>query len=180
MSDWDSAMAIELVYSMWIRRRDAHSFNRSNVGGLPVFFDHGAAFHAERESRSIEGFFRSGDNPGCAGLWRMEQISADDCGTEIQRQNQRARFAKNSVDRHVYQPIRNPDQFHSALDRARDYIKTVSAADIKTALIKAGYHFPARLLLTRLLLTNQRRLDQELLKLKSILAPPTTGSGRHL
>src|SRR5438067_1264101 len=44
IQDLDSAIAGELVFSTWIRRRDAHAWNRTYVSGVPIFFDHHIAF----------------------------------------------------------------------------------------------------------------------------------------
>lgn len=41
--DLNSAVASELVFSLWIRRRDAHTANRGYIDGIPVFFDHQTA-----------------------------------------------------------------------------------------------------------------------------------------
>lgn len=43
-TDIDRAVASELVYSLWIRRRDTHAANRAYINCVPVFFDHQTAF----------------------------------------------------------------------------------------------------------------------------------------
>jgi hypothetical protein len=63
-------IAGELVFSLWVRRRDAHPWNRAYVGGVPGFFDHHTAFGAEADNVSLDGFFREGDNAGFTSRWR--------------------------------------------------------------------------------------------------------------
>lgn len=64
----DEAVAGEIVFSLWTRRRDAHLYNREYVGGVPVFFDHGASL--EPRPTPIGEFLASSD-PGYAGSWRL-------------------------------------------------------------------------------------------------------------
>jgi hypothetical protein len=70
IQDLDEAVASELVFSLWIRRRDTHAFNRVYVDGIPVFFDFNAAFDAEVINADPDGFFRAG-NLGFVQSWRV-------------------------------------------------------------------------------------------------------------
>jgi hypothetical protein len=74
--DPDSSLAGELVFSLWVRRRDAHPWNRAYVNGLPGFFDHHIAFGAEAENTTIDGFFRDGGDAGYVSRWRIRQFPA--------------------------------------------------------------------------------------------------------
>ena len=67
----DEAVAAELVFSLWIRRRDAHAANRAYTEQVPVFFDHQTAFLSEPELADLEGFFRAGPDAGHASRWRV-------------------------------------------------------------------------------------------------------------
>src|SRR5262249_37808353 len=63
----DSATAGELVFSLWVRRRDAHAENRGyNPDGIPVFFDFDLAFCMDGRSTELQDFF-SYTGPGDAG-----------------------------------------------------------------------------------------------------------------
>jgi hypothetical protein len=57
LGDNDAAIAAELVFCLWVRRRDPHAWNRAYVRGVPVFFDQHVAF----DDRSLEDFFETGD-----------------------------------------------------------------------------------------------------------------------
>ena len=165
----NSAMASELVFSMWIRRRDAHSCNRSFTAGVPVFYDHEVAFLGERNLRKIGNFFRTGPDPGYAGLWRLERVPAHDYSTISLRQKERERFSGDQAGRHVYLPIHDKTRFAAELDNARDQIKALPAAVITSSVRKAGFGFPLRGMIVRFLITNQNRIDSEIVRLKSVL-----------
>lgn len=67
------ATAAELVLSLWIRRRDAHPYNRAYTSdGTPVFFDFGVAFGGEPWLDA--GRFFSPRGPGQAGSWRVREL----------------------------------------------------------------------------------------------------------
>ncbi len=72
--DPDRATAGELVFSLWVRRRDAHAWNRAYVDGVPGFFDHHIAFGAEDANRSLDGFFREGGDAGYVSRWRVQVL----------------------------------------------------------------------------------------------------------
>jgi len=80
-SDLDKAIAGELVFSLWVRRRDAHPWNRAYVTGVPGFFDHHIAFGAEDHNRSLDGFFRDGGDAGYVSRWRARAISEGEVPT---------------------------------------------------------------------------------------------------
>jgi hypothetical protein len=74
IKDLDEAVATELVFSLWIRRRDAHPENRAYVQGIPLFFDHQTAFLGEPWLRHLNVFFSEGPDAGYAGRWRIREI----------------------------------------------------------------------------------------------------------
>ncbi len=68
----EEAVATELVYSILIRRRDAHIDNRAYVKGIPIFFDFHIAFLGELDLADINVFFSQTQDHGRAGLWRVK------------------------------------------------------------------------------------------------------------
>lgn len=68
----EAAVAGELVFSVWTRRRDTHEFNRGYTNYIPVFFDHGVSFEGEK---NIDVFF-SRTGKGFAGSWRVKVINS--------------------------------------------------------------------------------------------------------
>ncbi len=83
----DSATAGELVFSLCIRRRDAHAENRGyNSDGIPVFFDFHLAFCMDGRSTKLQDFFGH-TGPGDAGTWRVQEAMPEQIpiSTEIAR-----------------------------------------------------------------------------------------------
>jgi hypothetical protein len=165
----DSAIASELVFSMWIRRRDAHSFNRSVVAGTTVFYDHGTAFLGAPALGSIDDFFRTGPDPGYAGLWRLRLTPVHEISTLSLRRKEREQFAERGGDSYNYLLIIDRIRFVAELDIARDQIKSLSQAFIKACVKKAGFGFPLRGIVVRFLLANQNRIESEAIRLKLVL-----------
>lgn len=72
----EEAVATELVYSTWIRRRDTHVHNRAYtyIGGIPIFFDFQTAFLGEKELADIKIFFSEPPvDYGRASAWRVRE-----------------------------------------------------------------------------------------------------------
>ena len=74
LKDPDQALAYELVFSMWIRRRDAHAFNQIYKSGVPIFYDFGTAFLGEPRLADLNRFF------GPAEKFRVARIVEDHAG----------------------------------------------------------------------------------------------------
>lgn len=73
----DDAVAGELVFSLWVRRRDATRSNYTYIHGdvlVPVFFDLSASLDYEDWLRDVNTFFETGkDKVGHAGAWRVKE-----------------------------------------------------------------------------------------------------------
>ena len=83
----DSATASELVFSLWIRRRDAHAENRGyNLDGIPIFFDFDLAFCMDGRGTELQDFFGHTE-PGDAGTWRVQEALPEQMpiSTEVAR-----------------------------------------------------------------------------------------------
>ena len=70
----EDAVAAELVYSLWARRRDTHVDNRAYVDGIPIYFDHEICFLAEPHFVHATAFFEALNDYGHAGFWRVKQV----------------------------------------------------------------------------------------------------------
>jgi len=89
----DQAVAWELVYSVWIRRRDPHAENRAYSNGLPVFFDHHIAF-GEEGMVDLEQFLRPGPDHGYVPNWRVVVCSGRlPTAEETREEERRTNFA---------------------------------------------------------------------------------------
>jgi len=112
VGDLDQAIAGELAYSVWIRRRDPSAWNRVYLDGVPVFFDHHIAFGNEADHRPLAGFLAPGHGGGYASQWRLRELRQDEVPTTtseralplhiaVQRVRSRAAF-----DRHLDDAVR--------------------------------------------------------------------------
>jgi hypothetical protein len=71
----DAAIGGELCFSLWMRRRDPHVWNRAYTpSGLPVFFDLHASLDFEPTLRNLEEFFAVNLH-GHGGAWRVRAHS---------------------------------------------------------------------------------------------------------
>lgn len=162
----ESAIAAEIVFSIWIRRRDAHSYNRNFKNGIPVFYDHQTAFLGEKQLREIDYFFRTGPDPGYAGLWRLDVGDHIEIDTDSLRSQERERFC--GCDHYVALPIRDTNIFHQELNSMVEEIVVIPKADIRRSVQKAGFSFFEQSAVTRFLQENQKQLikDVDLLRSK--------------
>jgi hypothetical protein len=97
----DSATAGELVFSLWVRRRDAHAENRGyNPDGIPVFFDFDLACCMDGRSAELQDFF-SHTGSGDAGTWRVQEASPE----QIPISTEVARRVGHSSSVHLVQSI---------------------------------------------------------------------------
>lgn len=78
----DEAVASELIFSMWVRRRDTHLDNRVYIESMPLFYDFHVAF--DKNLRDINVFFNHGKredggylDKGYVGSWRVKIIKDD-------------------------------------------------------------------------------------------------------
>ena len=72
LQDVDYATAGELVFSLWVRRRDVGNYNRAYThDGVPVFFDYHASLNSEPGLQDSKAFFDRDGPHGHAGNWRV-------------------------------------------------------------------------------------------------------------
>jgi len=137
VQSFDDAIASEIVFSSWIRRRDAHAANRAFVGGIPMFFDFHIAFGCEEGD-----FFRKGSDPGsCSGPdggyvgnWRLWQIKSDYLLRNIALLR-RLEFDKNLAAI----PVINKFHFETALFRTIEQICLFNQKYLYNLIKKAGF-----------------------------------------
>lgn len=70
----EEAVAAELIYSIWIRRRDTHVDNRVYIKGIPIFYDHEVAFLHELDMANSANFFTIPGGYGHPHMWRVKEI----------------------------------------------------------------------------------------------------------
>lgn len=126
----EEAVAAELVYSTWIRRRDTHVDNRCYIDGIPIFFDHHIAFGAEGVL-TAEAFFTAGASYGYATFWRVKEVS--DLMTTLKARG----VDRNIAGAHHY--VQNLDEFKNQLDRKVKELPIVLGSNWKSFILEAGF-----------------------------------------
>lgn len=150
VQDLDEAVASELAYSLWIRRRDTHGFNRAYVDGVPLFFDHGAAFEYERLRR----FFRSGPDNGYVPSWRVVRWEDHPTTLEVRM--------RNAVSARAIHAVADRGRFFERLGGWVDLLRDRSVKSIEDAVRGAGYGRARADQLVRFLIRSQQQLPAAL------------------
>ena len=159
----DEATAYELVYSVWIRRRDAHAFNKVYRKDVPIFFDHQTAFLGEPHLQNIQIFFQEPPNDyGCAGAWRVvlreKEILTND--------------GRNNPIMQAAQFIHNIDAFNEGVRAATEKILTIRIDDLAETIHSAGYNETEAAERIQFLKNNQVSLQEDIEMMKKILFKP--------
>jgi len=126
LADLDQAIAAELAFSVWIRRRDAHPWNRAYVSGIPIFFDHHIAFGAEAENNEINSFFRSGGDGGYTGRWRVRTVPPSEQPTT---QGERV----SSGGQMAIHRVHDLSAFDTHISRAAENIEQIADSELRDA-----------------------------------------------
>lgn len=169
--DPDAALAYELVFSTWIRRRDAHAYNRIFTDGIPIFFDFGTAFLNEQSLVDLGVFFKRGPDTGWAGWWRLQPVG------EIGRDTYRLRCLENmssKVGEHkVLLPVESYGAFLNGLDRCAAEIAALPSERIFSAIEQAGFVDTERDAIQAFLARSQRELPDALEWIQSTVLDPS-------
>lgn len=159
----DEAIANELVYSVWIRRRDAHGHNRVYLQDIPIFFDHQTSFLGERDIADINNFFHEPpSDPGRAGAWRM--VLRD---LEIKTND-----GRNDPVFHAAQFVHNQETFMTNIANAVEKIQRINVDSLSEKIKSAGFTDEETQERLEFLKNNQRTLPQDIEIMKSILLKP--------
>lgn len=144
----EEAVAMELVYSIWIRRRDTHAKNRAYLSGIPIFFDHQTAFLGDHGLEDINYFFH-GQGEGHAGSWRVKEAS-EVITTQIARSRR--------IDTHW---VHNIDIFKEFLELSKRKIRSLSHENIENVVAEVGFTSEQTTQIVSFLVTNLNALDVE-------------------
>ena len=163
----DEAVAAELVFSMWIRRRDTHAFNRVYVDGVPVFFDHHIAFGmVEPMNRSPRWFFRGGPDGGYVSRWRV--TSTDDSPAI----HTLAIRHFNKETNHAVHPVDDVAGFPARLMEWSDRIGDRDLRGLEESVALAGYDGTEAAQISHLLRTSQRALPAMVGRVCTLIREP--------
>jgi hypothetical protein len=135
VQDLDLAVARELVFSLWIRRRDTHSYNRAYLidSNLYVFFDHQTAFLGEPELSDIQVFLDAKKlRAGHANAWAVKEIGCQELSTDFVREYE---TSNRPLSIHFVNDFLN---FERCVEESISFIRTYEW-DYKRAARKAGF-----------------------------------------
>lgn len=157
----DEAVASELVYSTWIRRRDTHVDNRAYVGGLPLFFDHQTAFLGEPELADIVTFFMVPADYGHAGAWRVRQVEDEMITSKIREGN------RTIVGAHHY--VHDLENFKYKIEDAKSALKNSLQDGWENLIVQAGFTDSKKDSITNFLKSNLETLDNDIEVMRQII-----------
>lgn len=163
----EKAVAMELAYSTWIRRRDTHVDNRIYISGIPIFFDHQTAFLSESKYAHTTAFLRFNPDYGHPFFWRVKQISGV-------MTTERARGVNRQEDK-AYHYVNNLDLFKDELDHAEKTLVETMPQNLKSLIKSTGFDDLSVDIINNFLLNNLHMLTNDLKQMKEIIFSSDSG-----
>lgn len=154
----DTAAASELIFSLWIRRRDADVWNRTHLGsGLPVFYDLNACLDFEPALYDIKDFF-SFNRYGYGGSWRVKERSGG--------QSLSTKSLREAKDHFNY--IESKEGFLESTDKVK---KSIRRINLNNPLLyhRAGYSFSDAKRVKSYLKDTLKTLDRDVEVMKEVI-----------
>jgi hypothetical protein len=127
----DNAVAAELVFCLWVRRRDPHAWNRVYVQGVPMFFDQ----HVSFDQRPLDEFFVMGPDGSHPPRWRVRTFETSEGAPFTQGERDAARPLAHEIGLHR---VRSVTAFNEAFDATADHIEKLDADWISHQVQIAG------------------------------------------
>lgn len=162
-ADLNRAVASEIVFSLWIRRRDTHAANRAYIDCIPVFFDHQTAFLGEPRLSDINVFFELGRDAGYAGRWRVELVNTESIisTTEMRRMG-----LERDIALHL---VRDYLNFNNCIEEVAQHVRSDSPRRWRQAARTAGYSKAHAEEITAFLERNRGALGAEIEKMRKVI-----------
>lgn len=127
----EEAVAAELVFSIWIRRRDTHIDNRTYLNGVPIFFDHGVAFLHEPHMAHITIFSRVNSDHGQPNRWRIKLTDHEITTIEIRALDRSTKGAHHFVN--------DIEKFKTEVKKVIKLFQETFNRDLTTEIQQAGF-----------------------------------------
>lgn len=156
----EEAVATELVYSTWIRRRDAHVDNRVYVKGIPIFYDYHVAFLGESDLKDVNIFFAQTSDHGRAGRWRVKVLS--DFLTRLTR-------GITKLEMGAYHYVDALDSFYQYVEKSKILLRERLANQIETRVKQVNFDSNSEVGITDFLKKNVETLDADVNKMIEII-----------
>lgn len=161
--DINAAAASELVFSLWVRRRDTHAANRAYVDGVPVFFDHQTGFLAEPELEDVDYFFSKGIKAGYGSKWRVELVGSE---RVITTKEQRRIGLERNVDHHS---IADLSSFCDSIRATADFLKEQDSTIWLKAIRAACFERHESEEILAFLERNRHQIDADIEKMYEVI-----------
>lgn len=157
----EEAVASELVYSIWIRRRDAHTDNRVYIKGIPIFFDSHVAFLCEPELADINIFFSQTQDHGRAGLWRVKIWN-----------NFLAQFtgAFNAIETGPFHYVNDIYSFYKHVEKSKTKLKERVISQMEECVQKVKFDNTREAEIINFLRKNFETLDEDIAKMLKVIS----------
>ena len=155
----EEAVAAELVYSVWIRRRDAHVDNGVYVKGIPLFYDYHVAFLGETDLADINVFFAQTSDYGRAGRWRVKILN--DFLTQLTR-------GVSKVEMGAYHYVNDLDSFYQYVEKSKARLKEKVTDQIEKLVQQVKFTNTIETQIVNLLKKNLDTLDADVSKMLEI------------
>lgn len=151
----EEAVARELVYSIWIRRRDTHVDNRVYVDGIPIFFDHHISFFAEPKYAHSTAFFKVASDHGHPFYWRVKEITG-------KMNTIKARGVQSSYEK-AYHYVNDIDKFKIELKLAEKLLKDSDFSTVQQIIKDCGFGGNDKALIEDFLTNNLKTLSSDIM-----------------
>lgn len=156
----EEAVAMELVYSVWIRRRDAHVDNRVYVDGIPVFYDYHVAFLGEPDLADINVFFSQLSDYGRAGRWRVKLLG--DFLTQLTRG-----INKNQLGAYHY--VTDLNSFYEKVENSKAVLREKVRDQIDSIVSSVQFSQDAETQIIAFLKKNSDTLDADVSRMLEVV-----------
>ncbi len=156
----EEAVATELVYSTWIRRRDAHVDNRVYVKGIPLFYDYHVAFLGESDLGDVNIFFSQTDDHGRAGRWRVKILN--DFLTRLTRGVHKSEMG-------AYHYVDDLTSFYQYVEKSKARLKEKVTDQLEKLVRQAKFTNTTETQIIDLLKKNLATLDSDVSKMLEVI-----------
>ena len=157
----EEAIARELVFSTWIRRRDAHVDNKAYTDGIPVFYDFHVAFLGGPELADTTTFFSQTSDWGRAGRWRLKHLP--DYLTQF------TRGGLKKAEWGAFQYVNDIERTITLIKESKQILRERVENKIDTTVSQVQFESALQTQISNLLKKNLENLDTDIDKMLEVL-----------
>ncbi len=173
IKNFTEAIASEIVFSIWIMRRDAHNSNRTIINGkIPIFFDMEVGFRRLDKKNEVmyDRFFQGGKDHGYVANWRLYYLNGLD---HIHIKKLREMEFNKPLTLH---PIESTEKFWRSVEFFRNKIENFSNDHLMELVYQSGLDGDTALKVHQRLIYSKNRLGESINHIKPILESPSNNN----